>query len=152
LVSETIGDYFTRWLASEKNRIGYKSFLRYSHLIDAFLKWIGPRASFGLNHLSSAELSRFCDYLVTKKSPATVNVALAVIQTALEDAFNDGLVDANEAARVKKLDERIKGDRQRRHSRCPSFRKFSMLPIPNGREWSSPVFTPVECAWVTLQI
>ncbi len=82
LVSETIGNYFTRWLASKKNRIGHKSFLRYSQLIDAFLKWIGPRASFGLNHLSSIELSRFRDYLVTKKSPATVNVALAVIQTA----------------------------------------------------------------------
>jgi hypothetical protein len=80
------------------------------------------RASFGLNHLSSVELSRFRDYLVTKKSPATVNVALAVIQTALADAFNDGLVDANEAARVKKLDERAKGDRQRRaFKRCPKL-------------------------------
>ena len=34
MVSETIDDYFTRWLASKKNRIGHKSFLRYSHLID----------------------------------------------------------------------------------------------------------------------
>ncbi len=45
-------------------------------------------ASFVLSDLSSVELSRFRDYLVTKKSPATVNVALAVIQTALEDTFS----------------------------------------------------------------
>jgi hypothetical protein len=76
---------------------------------------------------------RFRDYLVTKKSPATVNVALAVIQTAIEDAFNDGLVDANEAARVKKLDERSRATDNAGHSHCPSFRKFSMPPIPNGR-------------------
>jgi hypothetical protein len=48
LAHETIGDYLTRWLASKKNRIGHKSFVRYSQLIEAFLKWIGPRASFGL--------------------------------------------------------------------------------------------------------
>ena len=51
---------------------------------------------------------------MTKKSPGTVNTALAVIQTALEDAFNDHLVDANEAARVKKLDERTNKEQHRR--------------------------------------
>jgi integrase len=147
LVSEAIGDYFTRWLASKKNRIGHKSFLRYSHLIDAFLKWIGPRASFGLNHLSSVELSRFRDYLVTKKSPATVNVALAVIQTALEDAFNDGLVDANEAARVKKLDERTKGDRQRRAFTLPELSKILDAADP---EWKGMVLTSLYAGGMRL--
>src|SRR5258708_10774041 len=37
-------------------------------------------------------------------------------------------------------------------SRYPSFRKFSMLPIPNGRGWFSPVFTPAGCDWVMSQI
>ncbi len=114
LPHETISDYFIRWLASKKNRMGHKGFIRYSQLIDSFLEWIGPRGSFGLNHLSSVELARFRDYLVTKKSPGTVNTALAVIQTALEDAFNDHLVDTNEAARVKKLDERTNKEQHRR--------------------------------------
>jgi integrase len=147
LVSETIGDYFTRWLASKKNRIGHKSFLRYSNLIDTLLKWIGPRASFGLNHLSSVELSRFRDYLVTKKSPGTVNVALAVIQTALEDAFNDGLVDANEAARVKKLDERTQRDQQRRAFTLPELSKILDAADP---EWQGMVLTSLYAGGMRL--
>jgi integrase len=153
LVRETIGDYFTRWLASKKNRIGYKSFLRYSNLIDALLKWIGPRASFRLNHLSSVELSRFRDYLATKKSPGTENVTLAVIQTALEDAFNaqmvksDGLVDANEAARVKKLDERTKGDRQRRAFTLPELSKILDAADP---EWKGMVRTSLYAGGMRL--
>ena len=35
-----------------------------------------------------------------------MNVARACIRAALYDAFRDGLVDVNEAARVPKLDER----------------------------------------------
>jgi integrase len=112
LPQETIRDYFTRWLASKKNRMKHKSFLRYSQLIDSFLKWIGPRGSFGLNHLSSQEIARFRDYLLTEKSPGTVNTALAVIQTALEDAFNDHLVDTNEGARVETLEEQKKQQRR----------------------------------------
>lgn len=122
LPQETIGAYFTRWLASKKNRMKHKGFVRYSQLIDSFLQWVGPRANFGLNHLSSAELARFRDYLITKKSAGTVNTALAVIQTALEDAFNDHLVDTNEAARVQKLEERKKQQRR-------AFTKQELLKI-----------------------
>jgi integrase len=105
LPHETINGYFARWLASKKGRLGAKSFLRYSELIQNFLDWLGNRGEFGLPHLSSPEIARFRDYLAAKRSPGTVNVALAVIQTALGDAFRDGLVDVNEAARVQKLEE-----------------------------------------------
>jgi integrase len=114
LPNESIKDYFTRWLASKKNRMGHKGFVRYSQLVGSFLKWIGPRGSFGLSHLSSVEFARFRDHLVTEKSPGTVNTALAVIQTALEDALNDHLIDVNEAARVQRLDERSDKTQQRR--------------------------------------
>jgi integrase len=90
--------------------------------------------------LTSIELSRFRDYLVTKKSPATVNVALAVIQTALEDTFSDGLVDANE---VKKLDERTKGDRQRRAFTLP---ELSKILDAADTEWKGMVLTSLY-AW-----
>src|SRR5258706_2497279 len=64
LLSETIGDYFARWLASKKNRLGHKSFLRYSQLIGAFLQLIGSLTSVMLNHLSSVEIYRLREYLV----------------------------------------------------------------------------------------
>jgi integrase len=136
LPHETITDYFTRWLGSKKNRMKHKSFLRYSQLVESFLQWIGPRGSFGLNHLSSVELARFRDYLVIKKSPGTVNTALAVIQTALEDAFNDHLVDINEATRVQKLDEKSNKKQNRRPFTQEEL--FKILPYCDP-EWKGMV-------------
>lgn len=130
LPQETITGYFTRWLASKKNRMKHKSFVRYSQLMESFLKWIGPRGSFGLNHLSSVELARFRDYLVTEKSSGTVNTGLAVIQTALQDAFNDHLVDTNEATRVQKLEQHKKQQRR------PFTRKELLQILPAcDQEW-----------------
>ena len=106
LPTDTIGDYFNRWIASKKNRIGHKSFVKYSGVIARFLQWLGPRTAIGLAHLPSSQIAAFRDYLTTKHSAASVNVALAVIQTALGDAFDDRLIDVNEAARVKKLDNK----------------------------------------------
>jgi integrase len=51
-------------------------------------------------------IAKFRDYLTTKHSAASVNVALACIQTALEQAFNDNLVDVNEANRVRRLPDK----------------------------------------------
>jgi integrase len=147
LPSETIGDYFKRWLESKKNQIGHKSFIRYSQLVGAFLQWIGPRAKFGLSHLSSAELARFRDYFSAHKSPASVNVALSVIQTALEDAFHDGLVDTNEAARVKKLDERKNGQQQRRAFTLPELSKILEAA---DFEWKGMVLTSLYAGGMRL--
>ncbi|HET9373919.1 MAG TPA: tyrosine-type recombinase/integrase [Chthoniobacterales bacterium] len=148
LAQETIGAYLSRWLGSKKNRLGHKSFVRYSQLLDSFLKWLGPaRASFGLVHLSSSEIARFRDYLVNERSPATVNVALAVLQTALEDAFNDGLVDTNEAARVQKLDERTKANVGRR-----AFTRGELSKILEAcdLEWKGMVLTSLYAGGMRL--
>jgi integrase len=147
LPSETIGEYFKRWLESKRNRIGPKSFIRYSQLVGTFLQWIGPRAKFGLPHLSSAELGRFRDYLSAHKSPASVNVALSVIQTALTDAFNDGLVDTNEAARVKKLDERNKGQQQRR---AFTLEELTAILSAADPEWKGMVLTSLYAGGMRL--
>ena len=147
LVVDTVGDYFTRWLQSKKNRIGHKSFIRYSQLVEAFLQWIGPRSKFGLAHLKSVELARFRDHLSAHKSPTTVNVALSVLQTALEDAFNDGLVDTNEAARVKKLNERTKGKQQRRAFTLDELSKILDAADP---EWKGMVVTSLYAGGMRL--
>jgi len=133
---ETIGDYFKRWLESKKIQMKPKAFVRYSQLVGDFLKWIAPRAGFGLNHLSSVELAKFRDYYAKQKSAGTVNTALAVIQTALQDACNDHLIDFNEATRVKRLDE----------TRAQERRPFTQEELANilaacDPEWKGMVLT-----------
>jgi integrase len=65
----------------------------------------------------------------------------------LEDAFNDGLVDANEAARVKKLDERGKGDQQRRAFTVAELSKILDAADP---EWKGMVLTSLYAGGMRL--
>jgi len=114
LRDETISGYFTGWLERKERETTSATFRRYSGIVAEFLKWLGSRAELGLAHLSSADVGKFRDALAKKYSPVSVNVARACIRAALYDAFRDGLVDVNEAARVPKLDEQTKGRQKRR--------------------------------------
>src|SRR5260221_10544239 len=109
---DTVGDYFRRWLKSKEARMKPKAFDRYAQLLADFLKWARQLQNFGLQHLSSVHLARFRDDYLQEKSAATVNTALSVIQTALEDACNDHLIDVNEATRVQRLEENKQQNRR----------------------------------------
>lgn len=115
LPSDSVRQFFERWIETKRTEAGAKTFVRYTGIVAGFLKWLGPRGDIGLAHLTSTEIARFRDFLAAKHSPSSVNLSLACIQSALGRAFKDRLVDVNEASRVAKLDER-RGDRQQRRA------------------------------------
>jgi integrase len=114
LPGDTIEDYFIRWANGLSTTHGYKTSVRYSGIIKAFLAWLGPRAQRLLFQLDSAELARFRDDYVKTHSPASVNTALECIQSALTDAFQDNLLDVNEAKRVARLPDKANNPYERR--------------------------------------
>jgi integrase len=118
------------------------TFRRYSGIVAEFLKWLGSRAELGLAHLSSADVGKFRDALAKKYSPVSVNVARACIRAALYDAFRDGLVDVNEAARVPKLDEQTKGRQKRRAFTEDELRRI--LAVADN-EWRGMVLVGAYC-------
>ena len=103
LPSDTIEDYFNRWSQGLKITHGHKTAVRYSGIVRDFLKWLGESGQRLLIQLGSAELAQFRDHYVKNHSPASVNTALDCIQSALTDAFQDNLIDTNEAKRVTRL-------------------------------------------------
>ena len=113
LPSDSVQDFFNRWLISVKVESSPKTYQRYTGIVDRFLRWLGPRAALGLSHLTSVDIVRFRDHCSQKHSPASVNLTLACIQSGLSKAFDDRLVDVNEAARVSRLGD----DPQRKHER-----------------------------------
>jgi integrase len=132
LQSDTVGEYFTRWLESKKARMKPKGFSRYSQLTNDFLHWAEGLSNFGLQHLSSVHLAKFRDDYLRTKSPATVNTALTVIQTALQDACDDRLLDFNEATRVERLNEST----GRKHGRRPFTRlELDQILTAANDEW-----------------
>ena len=94
-------------------KLNHKTFKRYEGVTTEFLNWLGPRMVLSITHLSSVDIVGYRDYLARKHSPSSVNTSLAAIQSALSRAFDDRLVDANEASRVP----RLKGDPTRKQQR-----------------------------------
>jgi integrase len=105
LRGDSVADFFNRWLERVKVESHYKTHQRYAAITKRFLDWLGPRANLGIAHLSSIDIVHHRDSLAKQQSPASVNVALAAIQAALSRAFDDGLVDVNEASRVPRLED-----------------------------------------------
>jgi integrase len=117
LPSDTISEYFTRWSANLKTTHGHKTAVRYSGIVKAFLEWLERSSGGGarlLIQLESAELARFRDHYARDHSPASVNTALDCIQSALTDAFQDNLIDTNEAKRVTRLPDKAAKPQERR--------------------------------------
>lgn len=132
LRDETIRGYFNGWLERKERETTNATFRRYAGIVTEFMKWLGSRADLGLAHLSSVEVGNFRDTLAKKYSPVSVNVARACIRAALYDAFRDGLVDVNEAARVPKLDEQTKGRQKRRAFTKDELRRILAV---SDNEW-----------------
>jgi integrase len=148
LPQDTTGTYFTRWIASKQLTLRPKAYERYRGIVEVFLKWLGvSRAALGLTHLSRIELAGFRDYLAARHAPGSVNVSLAVLQAALQDAFQDGLVDVNEAARVPKLDERRSKTEQRRAFTPEEIRSILAAADP---EWQGMVLTSLYAGGMRL--
>jgi Phage integrase SAM-like domain len=126
LRDETISGYFTAWLERKERETTAATFRRYSGIVAEFLKWLGSRAELRLAHLSSADVGKFRDALAKKYSPVSVNVARSCIRAALYDAFRDGLVDVNEAARVPKLVAYRRGDIAGGNRQASRFNRMSL--------------------------
>jgi integrase len=114
LRSDSIRDFFTRWLERVKVESSPKTYQRYNGVTARFLAWLGPRAELGISHLTSVDIVAFRDHLARQHSPSSVNLSLAAIQAALSRAFDDRLVDVNEASRVPRLEDDPKRKQQRR--------------------------------------
>src|SRR6476646_2775399 len=82
LRSDSVRDFFTRWLARVGVELNHKTFRRYEGVTAEFLNWLGPRANLSIAHLSSVDIVGYRDYLARKHSPSSVNTSLAAIQSA----------------------------------------------------------------------
>ena len=115
LPSDTITDYFSRWTEGLPVTHGKRTADRYCGIIRAFLEWLGELGQQRLLiQLGSAELARFRDHYARNHSPASVNTALDCIQSALTDAFQDNLIDTNEAKRVTRIKAAKEGKQEQR--------------------------------------
>ena len=105
LRSDSVQDFFTRWLGRVKVESSPKTYQRYEGVTARFLEWLGPRATLSVAHLSSVEIVTFprlpgpAAFAIERQSLAGRHPGRAL------RAFDDRLVDVNEASRVPRLED-----------------------------------------------
>ena len=87
---KTVRDHFTSWLKAFEAEQSTGTYIRYKGIVDAFLKFLGHKASRTLAGLNADDVQDYREHLQSRVAPATVNTHLKVIRVGLESAVNQG--------------------------------------------------------------
>ena len=99
-----IRQWFEHWLQLKEKVRSEKTMSRYRQVVRDFLNSIGPRADFGLTHLSSKDVLTYRDSLRAKKrTERTANLSVKVISAALNTACRQQHIASNPALAVEHL-------------------------------------------------
>lgn len=130
LESSTIREFFVSWIARKKIETSPRTFDKYKHLADRFIEHLGDRANADLAHLTGKHVQTFRDDILKRLAPATANLALKIIRSALNHAKREGLIVENVAQRIKVIT--IKEDGTRRAFTLPELKR--LIAVAQG-EW-----------------
>ena len=104
LMHSSTKEFLASWLSAKQTEAGEKTYLRYAGVVKQFLAHLGKRAEQDLAHLRKKDIEGFRDALASRLTASTANIAVKILRSALKHAFDEGLIDVNEASRVKLLD------------------------------------------------
>jgi len=122
LASSNVQEFLKSWLQRKRVEVEPGTFAKYQNVIAQFQTFLGPRKEVDLAHLTTKDVAGFRDSLADRLSPATANVAIKVLRSALSDANRDGLLNENVAARVKGVS--AKNETQRRAFTLPELKRI----------------------------
>ena len=114
LLTASIEDYFNTWLSRKEIENARGTYLRYQGTIKKFLTFLGPeKSSRDLSYLSKPEIVLFRDSVANNLTTSTANLQLKILRSALQQAWKDGLIQDNPAARVASIKKKIRSSARR---------------------------------------
>jgi integrase len=107
----TVREYFEKW--RDAHAMKESTRVRYTGVIAAFLRYLGPAAKNSLPSLQTKDIEAFIAHMSGKVASGTVKQYLKVIRAALNQAARTRLIDFNPAAPVENPHA---GDRHKRRA------------------------------------
>jgi integrase len=97
--------WFKRWLDTEKGAVSEHTLERYEQVVEAFLKSLGSKADVRLSAVSTDDVTKFRDELLSEgRTPQTVNhVVRKVLKRPFKIALDEGVIDRNPVGAVRLL-------------------------------------------------
>ncbi len=112
LPSANVKDFLATWLQRKEIEAGEHTHLRYASAAEQFLDYLAPRGTDDVAQITAKDFTGFRDALAKRVTANTVNVTLKILRSAFNQAYRDGLVEHNEAARVSLLKRTDKFERR----------------------------------------
>ena len=131
LESQSAEDYLTRWASLRKGTVAATTLKEYESAATEFIASLGDRANKDLAFITTTDVAHFRDKVSARVGPSSVNKKLKIIRVAFQQAWRDGLIEENPAAKVKTL-RQPDGQRERRAFTVDELRK--LLAVAQG-EW-----------------
>jgi len=131
LGSASIREVLNQWISSKKGTVSAATELAYGATVDEFCDFLGDRAELELLYLGKADIAAFRDHVASSRAPSTANKRLKILRVALGQAWRDGIIDDNPAAKVPLLKLHLdQGER-----RPFTLRELQMLMKAADNEW-----------------
>jgi len=143
LVVSSISQFFTDYLKSrETSGRADSTVRRYKLVLDAFVKFIGPkRAGASVGSLTAQEIERFRDAeMEAGKGGTTANMSLKILRAALEAAKRKGLALSNPAQAVEMTGALAE---ERETFTDPELR--DMVEAAGDTDWRGMILMGVHC-------
>ena len=118
LGSITVRGYLNQWLKAKNGTVSDSTKLAYESAVREFCEFLGERADLELLYLTTGDIAGFRDHVASTRVPATANNRLKILRVAFQQAWRDGIIDDNPAAKVPMM----------KASRCDTERRAFTLP------------------------
>lgn len=132
---ETAAAFLARWVDRKRLELSEGTGDRYTQVAKDFSGFLGPAAEKPLAGLAAGVVARYRDQLAARYAPATANLYLKIVKSALADAAAEGTMDGNPAAGVKLLRGKAVGPAQPRRALAPAEVAAILAAVPFNDEW-----------------
>lgn len=98
--SASVKDYLDQWVKAKTGSVSDSTRTAYESTAKEFRDFLEDRADIQMLYMTKADVAKFRDHVASTRSASTANNRLKILRVAFQQAYRDGVIDDNLAAKV----------------------------------------------------
>ena len=136
LSKATTREFFRHWLSEKEPTVSESTISAYQDSASYFLEFMGDRADADIIYVTPSDISGFRDSVAKRLTAVTANMKLKIVRSAFQQAWREGYIDENPAAKVAPM--KIKKKQERRAFTLSELKR--LFAVATG-EWEGLILT-----------
>jgi integrase len=131
LDSKSVRDYFAQWMAARAGTVAPTTLKEYQTTLDQFIETMGDRAGADIAFVTTADVANYRDRTAARLSVASTNKKIKIVRVVFQQAWRDGVIGENPAAKVQTL----KAEKDRVERRAFRLDELTRIVAAAVGEW-----------------